>query len=365
MATTQFGTNHNLAVKLWAKKLFTESLAETYFSRFLGKGSDSLVQWKDETKKSAGDRVRVGLRMQLSGTGIQGDNTLEGSEESLVTFSDDLTINQLRHACRSDGRMSEQRVLFDVLNEHKDALTDWYANRLDTSFFNQLAGYTAESDTRYTGNNATVAPSTNNIIWADSDVATGDESIGTTDTFTTAMLDRAVTKAKTMDASGQPIIRPFRISGQEKYVAFLHPHQVYNLRRESTANTVTWWEVNRSALSGGLSEGASALYKGSLGEYNGIILHESNRVPLGVNSVSSASISTVRRGIFCGAQAALFATGRESQDPSAERMSFRMEEFDYGNQQGVEVGMIFGLKKTVFNSKDFATIVMSSYATAP
>ena len=241
MANSEYLTNHALTVKLWAKKLFHESLAETYFSRFLGKGADSLVQWKDETKKSAGDRVRVGLRMQLSGTGIQGDNTLEGSEESLTTYSDDLLINQLRHACRSQGKMSEQRVLFDVLTEHKDALTDWYANRLDTSFFNQLAGYTAESDTRYTGNNASIAPSANNIIWVDSDVATGDESLGTTDTFTTAMLDRAVTRAKTMDANGQPIIRPFRMEGQEKYVAFLHPYQVYNLRRETTANTVTWW----------------------------------------------------------------------------------------------------------------------------
>ena len=365
MANSEYLTNHALTVKLWAKKLFHESLAETYFSRFLGKGADSLVQWKDETKKSAGDRVRVGLRMQLSGTGIQGDNTLEGSEESLTTYSDDLLINQLRHACRSQGKMSEQRVLFDVLTEHKDALTDWYAQRLDTSFFNQLAGYTAESDTRYTGNNATIAPSANNRLWVDSDIDTGDESIGTTDTFTTAMLDRAVTRAKTMDANGQPIIRPFRMEGQEKYVAFLHPYQVYNLRRESTANTVTWWEVNRSALSGGLKEGAKALYKGSLGEYNGVILHEANRVPLGVNSTNSASISTVRRAIFCGAQAALFGTGRESQDPSSERMSFEMEKFDYKNQTGVEVGMIFGLKKTVFNSRDFATIVMSSYAAAP
>ena len=234
-----------------------------------------------------------------------------------------------------------------------------------TAFFNQLAGYTAETDTRYTGNNATIAPSTNNIIWVDSDVATGDESLGTTDTFTTAMLDRALTRAKTMDANGQPIIRPFRMEGQEKYVAFLHPYQVYNLRRESTANTVTWWEVNRSALQGGLNEGAKSLYKGSLGEYNGIILHEANRVPLGVNSVTSASISTVRRAVFCGAQAGLFATGRDGGDPSGERMTFTTETFDYGNQTGVEAGMIFGLKKTRFNSRDYATIVMSSYATAP
>jgi hypothetical protein len=31
----------------------------------------------------------------------------------------------------------------------------------------------------------------------------------------------------------------------------------------------------------------------------------------------------------------------------------------------VSAGTIFGVKKTVFNSKDFGTIVVSSYATAP
>ena len=88
MAVSTYGVNHPLAVKLWSKKLFQQALRETYFSRFLGKTADSLIQWKDETKKSAGDRVRVGLRMQLSGAGVQGDDTLEGNEEALTTYTD-------------------------------------------------------------------------------------------------------------------------------------------------------------------------------------------------------------------------------------------------------------------------------------
>ena len=114
MATTAYGVNHPLAVKLWSKKLMREALKETFMSRFMGTSKDSLIQVKDETNKSAGDRVRVGLRMQLSGTGVVGDGTLEGNEESLTTYSDDLMINQLRHAVRSDGEMSEQRVPFSV-----------------------------------------------------------------------------------------------------------------------------------------------------------------------------------------------------------------------------------------------------------
>lgn len=365
MAATEYGTNHPLAVKLWSKKLFADTIAETYFGRFLGSSTNSLVQWKDETKKSAGDRITVGLRLKLSGAGVQGDNTLEGNEEDLTTYSQNLTIDQLRHATRSKGKMSEQRVLFDVRQENKDALADWYAERLDTMFFNQLAGNTAQTDTKYTGFNSTVAPSSNNLIWVNANVATGDESNSTIDTFTTAMLDRALTRAKTMDAQGQQIIRPIKVDGQEKFVAFLHPYQTYSLRREATANTVTWWEVNRSALQGGLSEAAKNLYRGSLGEYNGIILHESNYIPLGVNSSTSAAVANTRRAVFCGAQSAIFATGRENANMPDQRMSYVEEEFDYQNQLGVSAGMIFGLTKTRFNSKDFGTIVMSSYAPQP
>lgn len=262
--------------------------------------------------------------------------------------------------------MSEQRVLFDVRQENTDALSDFFAERVDVSIFNQLAGNTAQTDTRYTGSNATVAPSANNIIWVDSDIDTGDQSLGTTDTFTTAMLDRAVTRAKTLDASSQPIIRPINMGKvKNKYVAFLHPWQVYNLRRESTANTVTWWEVNRSALSAGMDAGAEALYRGSLGEYNNIILHESNYVPYGANSSTAAAITTTRRAIFCGAQAAIFATGRENKNMPDQKMSYVEETFDYGNQLGVSAGMIWGAVKSRYNSADFATIVMSSYAVAP
>ena len=88
MATTSYGTNHPLAVKLWAKTTFVQSVRETYFYRFMSKGKNGLVTYQDEMKKTAGDRVRVGLRMQLTGDGIQGDNTLEGNEEAIQKYSD-------------------------------------------------------------------------------------------------------------------------------------------------------------------------------------------------------------------------------------------------------------------------------------
>lgn len=351
MATTSYGVNDALAVKLWSKKLFQEALKQTYFSRFMGKGSSSIVQIKDETSKGPGDQITVGLRMQLSGEGVQGDGTLEGNEEALTTYSDAVVINQLRHAVRSAGKMSEQRVPFSVREEARMGLQDWWSDRLDTWFFNQLGGNTAVSDTRYTGNQAALAPDASHKVYLN---GSADESATSAYVFDITVIDKCVEKAKTLS----PMIRPVKVGGEDKYVMFLHPYQVYNLRTNTSSGQ--WLDITKAALSGAKETGNS-IYNGALGEYNGVVLHEATRVPKGVNSSSGAAIDSVRRAVFCGAQAAVMAYGKDS---SGGEMSWVEEMFDYGNQLGVSAGMIAGLKKTRFNSADFGTIVVPTYAVA-
>ena len=98
MATTSFGVNHPLARKLWSEKLFREALKETWINKFVGTTSNALIQTLTDTQKGAGDTVYVGLRMQLSGAGVAGDDTLEGSEEALSFYRDSVVIDQIRVA---------------------------------------------------------------------------------------------------------------------------------------------------------------------------------------------------------------------------------------------------------------------------
>ena len=55
----------------------------------------------------------------------------------------------------------------------------------------------------------------------------------------------------------------------------------------------------------------------------------------------------------------MLAYGR---DNGHNRFTWVEELFDYENELGVSVGCIYGMKKTVFNSADFADVVMSTYA---
>lgn len=360
MALTEYAVNHPLAVKRWSEKLNREALKRTYISRFIGNTSSSLIQKKTEVSKAAGDRITVGLRMQLSGTGIQGDDTLEGNEEQLTTYSDNVFINQLRHAVRSKGKMSEQRVTFSVREEAMDALADWYADRMDAAFFNQIAGNASQTDTKYTGNQVAIEPSSSRYLFFSAAATSNatmhalESSISTTDTFQLTILDRAVTAAKT----ASPLIRPIKVNGEDFYVAFLHPYQVFNLRTDATANRVTWYDTQKARIQGGQTgESVNPIFSGALGVYNNVVLHESTRIPTALSNTSA------RRAVFCGAQAALIAFGQEQS--SDDNPTWREEMFDYGNQLGVAASKIWGLKKSVFNSTDFGTIVMSTYAVAP
>jgi N4-gp56 family major capsid protein len=362
VASTTFATGNNATVKLWAKKLWREALSQTYVSRFMGTGSDNVIQISEDLSKNSGDRVRTTLRMLLSGDGISGDSTLEGNEEALITYTDDVLVDQLRHAVRSAGKMTDQRISFSIREEARQGLTDWWSDRMDTWFFNQVGGvvYNWGGDTRKTGNNAIAAPTANHHFNANGRnieaIAGGtlvtEGSVGSasgSNKFYLEHIDQLITQAKTIT----PLIRPIRQQGDEFYVLFLHPHQVQDLRREATANTITWYDTQKARVQGG--EMSNGIFTGALGTYNGVVLHESNRVPTGASG--SATVAKVKRALFCGAQAAQAAFG---QGFSTGRMSWTEEVFDYGNSLGVSAGLIGGMKKAQYNSADFGSFVLST-----
>lgn len=353
MAATDYPLNHNLAVKRWAQGLMKEALKRTYALQFMGKSADSLVQIKTELNKAEGDRIRFGIRSQLQGGGIQGDDTLEGNEEALETFSQDIVIDQLRHAVRSKGKMSEQRVPFTVRDEARDGLADWWADRIDTWFFNQLTGNTGQTDVRYTGMQVAIAPDADHLVAVGTNNLEASISASTDQKFSLSVIDKAVEVAKT----AKNTLRPIRAGADDYYVAFIHPYQTTDLRTSTTSGQ--WLDIQKAALSGGAGKD-SPIFTGALGIYNNVIIKESVRVPLlTLGQVTATSTSGVARSVLCGAQAACLAFGRGF---GQNTFSWVEELFDFKNSLGVAAGCIGGLQKTRFNGSDFATVVMSTYA---
>jgi len=229
--------------------------------------------------------------------------------------------------------------------------------------FNQLAGATtyqtqanaAQSltiSTLFSGNQAAIAPTaTTNLIICDQNGGnTTEASLSATFIMNLKDIDRVVAKAKT----ATPAVRPLSVNGDKMYVLFVHPNQTYQLR--TNTNTGQWNDIMKAQFQGGRIAD-NPIITGMIGIYNNTVIVEDARIPYVASSVTAPT--TYRRAVFCGAQAAAIGFGRGG---GSDNMTWVEELFDYGNQLGVSAGAIFGIKKLVFNSADFGTIVMSSYA---
>jgi N4-gp56 family major capsid protein len=356
MSTTNYSVNAPEAVKLWRSQLAREALKATWIQKFIGETSEAIIQVFGETGKSAGDRVTVTLRMQLNGDGVAGDGTLEGNEEPLTTYTDNLFVDQLRHAVRSGGKMTEQRIPWSIREESLMGLKDWWAGRLDTAFFNQVCGYTPATDVKFTGMNGVIAPDAQHITRPNAKAT--DQALAAGDEMSLALIDKLVESAKLGSTTGVgPVIRPINVDGDLRYVVVLHTRQVTQLRAAVGAGS--WLDIQKAAMTGDGSNN-NPIMTGALGMYNGAVLHESTRVTNGVDSGTGAPVLTARRAVLMGAQACAIGFG---QNQSFKSFDWNEELFDYGNQLGVEAGLIHGLKKLRFNNLDFGTIVGSTFTT--
>ncbi len=99
-----------------------------------------------------------------------------------------------------------------------------------------------------------------------------------------------------------------------------------------------------------------------LGEYNGVILRQSQDVTQGVSGATGLAITTVRRAVLLGAQAAVVGYGQANYGPTKYR--WNEELLDHKRLLEVSAWSIWGMKKVQFNSADFGTVVISTYATA-
>lgn len=332
--------------------LEVESLKATAVAGLIGTDAKAAIHRKDELTKEAGDKVTFNLRMQLTGDGRSENETLEGNEESFNLYADSLVINELRHAVRVKGRMSihNKRVAFNLRDEAKDGLKDWWAKRLSVSVFNQLCGNTAETRPKYLGFNAVTAPSSSRIIRAGAVAA--DNNLAASNIMTLTLLDHA----KEMAEVANPMIRPVSVDGEDMYIVYMDPRQVTDVR--TNTSTGQWLDITKSAWNGRNRD--NPIFTGALGIYNGMILRKAadGIIPNGVNA-SNAAVSNTKRAVLIGAQAAVIGFSKEG---GVSSYNWQEEEFDYGDETGIATRNLFGVKKTIYNSVDYGTIVISTYA---
>ena len=327
-------SNSALRPELWRKALFADVRDNLYMTRFIGSSAQSMIQELEDLSKAKGTNISFGLGMKASGAGITGDTTLEGSEEALTDYDEDVAINQLRHAIVLTGQYDEQRNVYDMRMRAKDALGDWWAERIDQELMDKLCGKTTS-----TFANTPTAAAASRAIYAGGAASIG--AITTSMKMDTKVLDLA----KQTAVLASPRVRPLRVDGKQYYVAILHPYDATNLRQDPV-----WAQAQRDANVRGED---NPIFSGALGVWNGIVVHEHEYVYRTNDGSGSAYVA---RNVLCGQQAGVIAWGAPVQ--------WVEKTFDYGNQWGISVGAIFGCIKPIFNSVDYGVITMNAASAA-
>lgn len=316
MADTQFATGDAETVQRWAMLLWREVPREIYWAKFQAEDEYACIQMKNELTGSPGDQLTYTLSRKLTGAGVSGDDTLEGAEEALPFYSDSLTLDQRRNAVRLKGRLSEKRTMFDQRKAAKDHLKTWLAEVIDDDIFTQFD--TSPTTVVFPGSVTSVA------------------TLLSTSLLSPLVIDTAVAKAK----KASPKLWPIRVAGDDYYILVMHTDAAFDLRQNSV-----WqgYQQNGAQVQGD----DNPIFSGRFGVYNGVILHEHEKVPIATNGGAGGNIAWASNMFLCR-QAGLFAWGRK---PDAWE-----KEFDYGNKVGFAIGAIWKFKKAVFNSVDHGLI---------
>lgn len=369
---TLVGVNDPQAVKKWSAAMATAINKSSYFARkFIGEGKDARlpIQRIDDLERGAGDEVTVDLLMPMSMEPIIADETLEGKEQPLKYFTDRLRIDQVRGGVDLGSRMTKKRTLRNIRQDAKRAATDWWKRLMDELMFIYLSGsrgtgggFLWSANNPFFSINTLTAPDAMHQMYGGS--AASFAGITNTDGMSLRVIDKAVAKAETMggDGSDELSMVPVSVDGGDHYICLMHTFQADALRAATPTNS--WLDIQKEA---GQRGNSNPIFQGSLGLYNGVVLHKHRNV-IRFNNAGSGLDQPAARALFLGSQAALLAYG---DNESGSRYKWTEVETDHENSVAIGTHAIMGVKKSTYKSKDGATvrdfgvIAVDTYAVDP
>lgn len=305
----------NLVPKVWAKKVWHEGVKDSYFDKFTAMDGSNVVHQNKDLTNVKGDSVVFGLMMNLTGSGVEGNRQkLSGAEDTLNIYDFTVQTQLVRNAV-SRFEADDQKSQYDMLKEIKVVLKQWLSDWLDNKLISRLS----------------YNPSNGEVLYASA--AGTQSSITANDKLTTTIISRAKRKAM-MHA---PKVQPIKVDGMDKYIMLVHPWAARDLKDDPK-----WLAAQQNANVRGSK---NPIFTGALGEYDGVILYEYERV---LSSNIGAASANVCQNLLLGKQAACFAVARPAKHIE--------QTDDYGNVAGNGIAFYGAVEKTKFNGLDYGVI---------
>ena len=339
MADTTVATG--LTVQQWDDKYFREYLNMNLFKPYMGTGTNSMIQVKEDLTKKKGDSVTFALVNRLKNDAVTGTNVLEGNEEDMDSRSFKITVDRYRNAVRVDD-LDEQFSAISLRNSARDVLLDWNMELTRDKIIEALGSIngTAYASATETAKDAWLVDNADRVLFgaAKSNNSSNDHSasLGTIDNTNDKLTSSALSLMKRMAKTANPKIRPIkpRTSGvtSDYFYCFAPSLLVRDLAQDTA-----FLQANRDARQRGKD---NPIFKGADYVYDNVLVIEVEDIQV-ISGVGASNID-VAPCYFCGAQAVGMAW--------AKRPYTRQKDFDYGEKHGVAIAQIYEIEKMLFGT---------------
>lgn len=358
-ADTGIDSSDAIARKEFNEGVFEEYLDKMAYTPFMGTNSEAIIHVNEDLSRKKGDAVTFNFEEALDGEGVEGDSTMEGNEEQLNYFGQQVVLNRFKNAVRTRGKLSDQRFAFEIMGRLRPALTRWLAQKGESKISDAYSAVAsgliygdasaAQRNTWHDNNSDRVlyGASTANFVAGDHAASLANVD-GTNDILSTGI----ISLAKRLAQRSNPKIRPIKIEGGEEWYLMFVDELASRDLKEGTA----WQQAQREAQLRGRD---NPIFTGMLGTWDGVILKEAPKT-LNLAGVGAGSIN-VANNVLVGAQSILWAQGGED---GGQQVSMVEEKFDYGNKTGVQIASMYEVEKAFFNDKQHGVISVYTSAVA-
>jgi hypothetical protein len=366
MAEVQLASVNELTV--WKRDYLTSYVRASGFMPYMGRGESAIIRILRDLSTQAGSSIIVPLILELQGRGVQGAEVLEGNEEEMQDFGDQVRINWVRNGVVVPKSTSFKTEI-DLLNAARDRLKTWSKVQLKNALINAFRSIIVPGVTDADGNpladtavsyetstssqrNTFLTNNVDRMLFGSStsnssslNWATALGMVDSTDdkmSATVIQLAKSLAKQTTNAASGMAI-NPYQsdaTAGREWYVMFMGSDDFGNASRDATI-----MGADKDARDRGVD--SNPIFQGGDRIYDGVILREIPELTP-IAGAGSGGVN-VGRSFLCGAGALSVAWG---QDPTPRSDMDR----DYKFRPGVAIEELRGQKKTSFQGINYGVV---------
>ena len=369
MSTPPFATSDAEVAKLFSYNLegYYDTISDQQLiGRLINRG---VLDNRTDLQKSSGDTINHYFAQRIQSRGFVDDEAITGSENIPSMKNASIALYELNQVTKvpNNGTISAQRTGFDMQEIATKNNRMWLQERMTVGVLNQLCGNSATSITwdgithstttrlkEVNAGSTPVAPSSGRISRPNS--LSTDQAVNS-DTTATLKFSQILNLERIAQTT-RVYVPPLSSNGV-KYLFLTHPDTFYQLMTD-----VTDPHQGREMILAQMANGGKKDFTiGDTFRYFNTEIMVTDKCPRGVHSGTGAEQTNTRRSVLLGMNAGsiCFGKGYSAGGETVPGFGTWSDDQDVKRWVRLRNGVVWAAKKTVFDSVDYSTIVLTNY----